>query len=154
MLKGRPQVKAFTYAIVIGFKPGVTDNKGHTAKETIYDLFHIKDKAGLEVYTSRIFLISKKVDIAEVEQIAFSLHNPLIERSYLASFAEIRKTGLPLKIPQVILEKRIPVVPVPLEISEEELIKIGKEGIPEKDGTRRGPLALNLSSMKAIKEHF
>ena len=36
-----PKTEKFSYAIEIGFKPGVTDNAGHTAEETIYDLFHI-----------------------------------------------------------------------------------------------------------------
>ena len=149
-----PKIKGFTYVIEIGFKPGVTDNIGQTAKETICDLFHLKDNSNLEVYTSRIFLISKATDLGKVKEIALSLHNPLIERSYIANFTEIQKRGLPLKAPKVILEKSIPVIKVLLELKDSELEKIGKLGILENNGTRRGPLALDLASMKAIKEHF
>src|SRR5258708_6419922 len=46
--------KSPAYAIEIGFLPGVTDNIGHTAKETISDLLRIKND--LEVFTSKIFL--------------------------------------------------------------------------------------------------
>ena len=145
----------FTYAIEIGFKPGVTDNVGHTTEETISDLLHLKEKNHLAVYTSKIFLISKSSNLKEVEKIAFSLHNPLIERSSIFGFNEIKKkSGLSLEIPKVILKKQIPVINVSLLVSDEELIKIGKEGIADKDGTRRGPLALDLSSMKVIKEYF
>ncbi|KKT24469.1 MAG: Phosphoribosylformylglycinamidine synthase 2 [Candidatus Nomurabacteria bacterium GW2011_GWF2_43_8] len=151
-----PKVKSFAYAIEIGFLPGVTDNAGQTAKETICDLFHLKDSSDLAVYTSKIFLIYESVNRKGVEKIAFSLHNPLIERAYIASFAEIKKNGdLPRKAPRVILEKRIPIIKVPLtNMSGEELQRIGKEGIMEENGARRGPLALDLLSMKVIQEHF
>src|SRR3989344_5338876 len=71
---------SFTYAIEIGFKPGVTDNIAHTVKETIGDLLHLKENS-FAVYTSKIYLIYKKIDRTRAEKIAFSLHNPLIERA-------------------------------------------------------------------------
>ena len=43
---------------------------------------------------------------------------------------------------------------VDLAISDEELIDIGKKGIKNKDGTRRGPLALDILYMKAIQKYF
>ena len=143
----------FAYAIEIGFKPGVTDNVGHTVEETILDLLHLKEKNNLAVHTSKIFLISDS-NLENVKKIALSLHNPLIERSYIASFTEIKKKGLSLKIPEVILKKTASVINVSLNISDEELIKIGKEGIMDETGIRRGPLALDLASMKIIQEHF
>ncbi|MFA6177517.1 MAG: AIR synthase-related protein [Candidatus Paceibacterota bacterium] len=147
----------FTYAIEIGFKPGVTDNVGHTVEETILDLLHLKDKNDLAVYTSKIYLVSNS-KLEDVEKIALTLHNPLIERSYIASFAEIKKEGLPLKVPKVILKKNTPVINVSLKVPDEELVKIGKEGILGKTNSkikeRRGPLALDLASMKVIQEHF
>jgi phosphoribosylformylglycinamidine synthase len=155
-IKGFPKLKNFTYAIEIGFKPGVTDNVGHTAKETITDLLHLKENSTLEVYTSRVFLISGKINLPSAQKIASSLHNPLIERSYIMGFSDLNgRKGLPLKIPEVILKKTIPVISVPiLNIEDEELEKIGKIGIMEKGGKSGGPLALDLSSMKAIQEHF
>lgn len=147
--------ESFDYAIEIGFKPGVTDNVGHTAKETIVDLLHLKSNPHLEVYTSRIFLIRGTVKLEDVEKIAMSLHNPLIERSYIASRKDLKKGGgLPKKVPEVILNKSAAVISVPLSVSDEELIQIGKAGIIEDTGLRRGPLALDLSSMQAIREYF
>ena len=150
-----PDIKGFTYAIEIGFKPGVTDNVGHTAKETILDLLHLKENSSLEIFSSKIFLTFESIKLEDVEKIALSLHNPLIERSYIIKANDLKKIGnLPLKIPQVILENRVPVVNVSLDVSDEELIAIGKEGIKDDKEGRRGPLALDLLSMQTIKEHF
>ncbi len=161
-----PDVPHFQYAIEIGFKPGVTDNVGHTVEETIKDLFvHATDVGRLDasrrptsvaVYTSKIYLINKPLSLEAVKEKALSLHNPLIERACIASFDEIKKKkGLPLEVPEVILKKTIPVIAVPLsKMEDEELDKIGKMGIMDDTGVRRGPLALPLPSMKVIQEYF
>lgn len=146
----------FTYAIEIGFKPGVTDNVGHTVEETIIDLLGSGGStagADLVVYTSKIFLVSNP-KLEDAEKIALTLHNPLIERSYIISLADLKKKGLPLEVPKVILKKATPLISVSLNVPDEELIKIGKEGILDENGTRRGPLALDLASMKVIQAHF
>ncbi|HEY4503276.1 MAG TPA: AIR synthase-related protein [Candidatus Paceibacterota bacterium] len=150
-----PKVKPFSYAIEIGFKPGVTDNVGHTTRETIIDLLHLENGENLSVYSSKIFLISKSIKMEAVKKLALSLYNPLIETAYITTLEAIRKeNNFPLKIPQVILEKRTSIVNVPLAVSDEELIKIGREGIVDDNGSRRGPLALDLDSMNAIAEYF
>jgi len=46
------------------------------------------------------------------------------------------------------------VLSVSLSVSDEELKKIGRDGILDEDGTRRGPLALDIHSMKAIQKYF
>jgi phosphoribosylformylglycinamidine synthase II len=146
----------FDYIIEIGYLPGVTDNVGHTAKETIVDLLHLNETMPLDVYTSKIFLISGKTTKEDLEKIAFSLHNPLIEKATILKKKELGKViNLPLKAPTVILKKNTPVIGVSLDVSDEELIKIGTEGILEKEtNVRRGPLALDLVSMRTIKQHF
>jgi len=151
-----PKVRHFYFAIEIGFLPGVTDNVAHTVQETIIDLLHIKKKSDFEVYTSKIFLIYNSTNLDDAKKNAFSLHNPLIERARIASFKEIKKKkGLPLKVPKVILRKTASVIEVPLSsAADEELQKIGKEGIMGENGVRRGPLALDLASMKTIREYF
>jgi phosphoribosylformylglycinamidine synthase len=149
-----PKTKKFSYAIEIGFKPGVTDNVGHTTEETIRDLLHKGNNTKFAIYTSKIHLIVNSQKLEDVQRIALSLHNPLIERSYIASFGEIKKKGLPLKAPQVILKKTSTVIDVPLEVSIEELRSIGTQGILDPTGVRRGPLALDIASMQAIQEHF
>ncbi len=148
-------VDIFDFAIEIGYLPGVTDNVGHTARETITDYLHLNKDSNIKVYSSKIFLISGKLKMDDIKKISFSLYNALIERAYIANFKEVKKqNGLPLKAPEVVLEKRNPVISVSLRVSDEELIKIGKEGILGESGVRRGPLALDLASMKVIKEYF
>lgn len=150
-----PQVKDFSYIIEIGFLPGVTDNVAHTARETIVDLLHIKGNIPLEVFTSKVFLVSGAISMEDVKEIASSLYNPLIEQGHIYTIKEIKKdNNLPLIIPKVVLLKQTPVINVSLSVPDEELIKIGKEGIVGGDGIRRGPLALDLESMKVIQKYF
>ena len=146
-----PLDKSFSYAIEIGFLPGVTDNVAHTVKETVSDLLH---KSNFEVYSSKVFLVPGKISLDGVKKIASTLHNPLIESSLVKSLKGIQKVNLPLKIPVVKLPKSKPVIKVSLEISDGDLEKIGKFGIQEENGTPRGPLALDFESMKVIQEHF
>ncbi len=147
-----PRIKGHKYAIEIGFLPGVTDNVSHTVKEIATDLFHLRKKDNFSVYTSRVFFV-KKNSLQDVKDFSLTLYNPLIER---ANILEIKsgKINFPNTIPKVILKKKKLVVDVPLNVSDEELIKIGKEGILDETGSRRGPLALSLPYMKVIKEYF
>ncbi|OGI65225.1 phosphoribosylformylglycinamidine synthase [Candidatus Nomurabacteria bacterium RIFCSPLOWO2_01_FULL_39_18] len=141
----------FTYAIEIGFKPGVTDNVGHTVEEIARDLLGVKKNPDFHVYTSKIVFIS--LSKKDAEKYALTLYNPLIEKSLIVPVKN-KKISLPKKVPKVVLKKRKPVINVSLKVSDEELIKIGKEGIKDGDGTRRGPLALDLASMKTIQGYF
>src|SRR3989344_3524877 len=158
-----PKVGNFSFAIEVGFLPGVTDNVGHTVKETALDLLHLDKSENFNVYSSRIFLVKKSK--VEAEKFALTLYNPLIERVFIApiknparnatyNVAGEGQINLPTKIPKVILKKRRPVRDVSLDVPNEELIRIGKEGIMDEDGKRRGPLALDLSSMLTIKKYF
>ena len=141
----------FSYAIEIGFLPGVTDNVGHTVKEIAKDLLNLKKDNSFEVYTSKIFLVNGSLENAQ--KFSTALYNPLIER---AQIVEIKngKISFPSQAPKVLLNKSTPVISVSLKVSDEELVKIGKEGIQDPTGVRRGPLALDLSSMQAIKAYF
>lgn len=150
-----PKLLPYTYAIEIGFAPGVTDNVARTTMEAIADALHRPFKAGEAVYTSKVFFVSGTISKKDAEKIASSLHNPLIERAYIADAKTIKKeNGLPRVVPKVNLPKKAPVVPVSLAVSDEELVAIGAQGIIGPDGIRRGPLALDLSSMKVIQEYF
>ncbi len=148
-------VKTADNVVEIGFLPGVTDNVGHTAEETIRDLFHIKDDNEVRVFSSKIFLISGKLKKGDLQKITDSLHNSLIERVLVVEGKKIAKEkNLPLITPEVVLEKKALVLNVSLDIGQEELIRIGKEGILDNLKKRRGPLALDLPSMLAIKDYF
>src|SRR3989344_1263563 len=52
----------FDYAIEVSFLPGVTDNIGHTAKETLQDGAEVKFLNDQGVYSSTVFFISGKLN--------------------------------------------------------------------------------------------
>ncbi len=147
--------KKFKWLIEIGFLPGVTDNIGTTAKETIEDLLKIKFNDGEAVYFSQIFFISGTLTAEEAEIIGTSLYNPLIQRIRIKSRAEfIKDDDLLIVVPKVVLKAQNDVFKIDLNVSDEELSKIGKQGIIDPNGTSRGPLALDVEYMKAIKNYF
>src|SRR3989344_2110769 len=149
-----PHPQDYAYAIEIGYLPGVTDNVGKTARETIEDSTRGKFRADEAVYSSTFLFLSGTLTREEVENCAHELHNQLIERVNIYSAAEVQE-GFPIIVPKVKLESvRKSVDEVDLDVSDEELSRIGKEGIKDADGSRRGPLALSLSAMKVIRAHF
>src|SRR3989338_1015901 len=149
-----PHPQDYAYAIESGYLPGVTDNVGKTARETIEDSTRRKFRADEAVYSSTFLFLSCTLTREEVEDCAHELHNQLIERVNIYSAAEVQE-GFPIIVPKVKLGSvRKSVDEVDLDVSDEDLSRIGKEGIKNADGSRRGPLALSLSAMKVIRAHF
>ncbi|RJQ34038.1 phosphoribosylformylglycinamidine synthase subunit PurL [Candidatus Parcubacteria bacterium] len=149
-----PSPDAFSYCIEIGYLPGVTDNVGHTAKETIEDAIHRAFGADEGVYSSTFLFLEGSLNAEHAAALAKELHNPLIERATIFS-ADDAKKGFPLSAPKVMLRAQtLHADEVDLDVPDDELVRIGKEGIKGKDGTRRGPLALSLDAMKTIRGHF
>jgi len=147
--------KKFNWVIEIGFLPGVTDNVATTAKEMIEDLLKSKFSGGENIYTSQITFITGKLSKQDVQKIANSLYNPVIQRAKIKNYQEFKKDkGMGTDIPKVKLNLLKKVDEVNLNITDEELVKIGKLGILNKDGTRRGPLALDLKYIKTISNYF
>ncbi len=145
----------FDWMIEVGFLPGVTDNVGNTTKETIEDLLKKKFRSGESVYSSLIYFIEGEIERDGVEKIAYSLHNPLIQRVRIKTSSEFKKDGgLEIIVPKVKLEARSTVTSIDLNVSDDELVKIGKQGIKNSDGTTRGPLALDIDSMRSIRDYF
>jgi len=141
----------FNWSLEIGFLPGVTDNVGNTASESIGDL--LGDRR--DVYSSQVTFLSGDLTREDVEQIASSLANPLIQRIHIKSFDEYQSgRGMGAVIPIVKLDTQsiADIVDI-LGASDDELIEIGKKGIANSDGTRRGPLTLDLTYMKVIQSY-
>lgn len=145
---------AFSHAIEIGFRPGVTDNVGNTARQMIEDAVGKKLGDGRGVYSSYYVFLAGKLARADAECMAGELHNPLIERARVIPFKEWRGGRIPLVMPKVVLPKPERARPVSLEVPDDELRRVGKEGIMDADGTRRGPLALSLAELHAIRDYF
>src|SRR3989344_7530215 len=149
-IKDIPHPRDFTFAIEIGYLPGVTDNLGRTARETIEDCTGRKFKEGENVYSSYALFLDGDLSKSEVESFSRELHNPLIERATV--FA--KGTSIPVVAPRVRLHGKTNVSDVDLDVSDAALAKISSAGITNADGTRRGPLGPSQKQMKVIREYF
>jgi phosphoribosylformylglycinamidine (FGAM) synthase PurS component len=143
-----PLAKKFDWLIEVGFRPGVTDNVGKTAREAITLL--LGDNIGsrkVSVYTSRQFLISGKISKADVEKIASGLlANDLIERHQVVGVSDFDfSRGLPAYIPQVLGKDEPQVAQINLaKVDAQGLLKISQEKL----------LALNLEEMQKIQAYY
>ncbi len=144
----------FTWALEIGFLPGVTDNIGHTATELLELSGAENDN---ECYTSRLYLIkSNDLQRSDIEMLGNELANKLIQRISIKDKATfIADGGMDVIIPKVTLcNKGAAADSVDLNIPDKELEVIGNKGIANEDGTRRGPLGLSLPYLRAIQAYF
>src|SRR3989338_9460338 len=109
--------ESYAYAIEIGYLPGVTDNAGHTARQTAEDCLGRTFKDGEAVYSSVFVFLTGEVTKQEAESAARELHNPLIER------AAVYPAGANFKIvvPRVLLHEHTVVDEVNLDIDDAEL---------------------------------
>lgn len=149
------EVPAFDWAIEIGCLPGVTDNLGTTTKEMAQDLFRVPFKDDESVYTSQVTYVKGSLSEEEALVLGNALANPLIQRIHVKSAAQYAQDkGMGINVPKVKLSHTPEVSEVNLDVSDEELAAIGRQGIQNADGTRRGPLALDLDSMKIIRDYF
>lgn len=145
----------FRFSVEIGFLPGVTDNVGNTARESIADALGISFTKDEGVYFSQMMLISGSLNKTEIEKAAETFYNPLIQRSEIKNYGDFISTGeSDIKVPKVKLKKIPEISQVELNIGDEKLKLLGKKGILNKDGSRRGPLALDLPFMKKIQYYF
>jgi phosphoribosylformylglycinamidine synthase len=84
----------FDWMIEVGFRPGVTDNEGHTATEALQLLLGPLPGREIKVYTSRQYLLSGALSREEVETVAAKLlANELIERFEIMSRDQYREAG-------------------------------------------------------------
>jgi phosphoribosylformylglycinamidine synthase II len=144
----------FSLAFEVGFAPGVTDNIGHTAKETIEDVLKRPFVDGENVYTSRLYFVGGQLQEGDATTIAAHLHNPLIQYVRTKSFIGYRKdAGMEIILPKVVLTPGT-VTEVDLDIDDDALIVLGKKGIKNADDTYRGPLGFGLPELKAIRVYF
>jgi len=149
------KTEKFDYVVEIGFLPGVTDNVGNTAREGLEDLLE-KKISGQGVYTSQMMFLSGDISREDAKRIGDSLSNPVIQRVYIKSYDEFKRdNGMGVIVPKVKIHEQptADLVNI-LNLNDDELVVIGKQGIANSDGSRRGPLALDINYMKSIKEYF
>jgi phosphoribosylformylglycinamidine synthase subunit PurSL len=150
-----PTTAIFDHAVEIGFLPGVTDNIGTTARQTIEDFLAFRFSPGEAVYSSQLFFVRGDLQAVSVRDLASALANPLVNRIHIKTRQQYGTKGMDPVVPFVELHEQSTAGPVDLELEDSELIRLGKEGIPDPaTGQRRGPLALDLAQMHAIRDHF
>ncbi len=151
-LLSRGEEGDFDWAVEIGFLPGVTDNIGHTVSE----LAKLTLNDNQPVYSSQVIFLKGALSEDDVKKLSSGLYNPLIQRAAIKNADTYKKDGgMDAVVPKVKLDnKGIAVDDVDLNISDEDLAKIGKDGIENADGTRRGPLGMSLLYMQAVQNYF
>ncbi|MCE1227303.1 MAG: phosphoribosylformylglycinamidine synthase subunit PurS, partial [Geobacteraceae bacterium] len=126
-----PQAVGFDWAVEVGFRPGVTDNVGRTAGEAVSYLIQRPLADTEAVYSSIQYLLSGDLSSEQVEKIATGLLcNTLIQRYSVMSAADfMAKRGFPTTVPKVAGETKGQVREIDLEVSDEELLRISKDGV-------------------------
>ena len=129
--------------VTVGFKAGVTDNPGTAALDGFRTIFPEPGLASISTYITYAFF--GLPDSVEVQWLANTLHNNLIERAIVADrdgciqgdWPEIEYTEKPPQVFEAPLH-------VDMEIPDEALIELSETGL----------LALNLEEMQTIQAHY
>jgi phosphoribosylformylglycinamidine synthase II len=142
----RPLASDFNYAVEVGFRPGVTDNVGRTAREAVSYLTGRPFDDGEGVYYAVQYLLKGTLSHADIEKIATGLLcNTLIQRySIMAAPEFVARRGFPAVAPKVTGETKAEVREIDLEVPDEELMRISKDGV----------LALTLDEMRIIQAQY
>lgn len=138
--------RVWDWLLEVGFRPGVTDNVGRTAKEAIVLITDAKLKPTEHVYTSRQYLISGELTESDIDQIAKDLlANPLIQRWIIVPWKKFdKRRGIKTYVPKVEIETKPQVKPINLVLDDKRLLAL----------SRRRTLALSLEEMKTIRDYF
>lgn len=135
------------WVMEVSFRPGVTDNEGRTARDTLAMVMGIEDRRSIAVYTANQYHISAELDRATVEHIAKDLMaNELIQRYAIKSREEwAAEAGFPAVASQVTGSPCDEVAVIPLStMSDDEIMAF----------SRANTLALNLEEMHAIRGYY
>lgn len=144
-----PLAKDFDWIVEVGLRPGVTDNEGRTARETLALVLGLtrQQAKSLAVYASAQYALRGQLSRETVEHIARDhLCNELIQRFEIKSAAEwAEKPGFEAKAAQVTGQSLDEVASIDLSaMSDEELMAFSRENV----------LALSLEEMQAIRAHY
>ncbi|SHN65525.1 AIR synthase-related protein [Desulfovibrio litoralis] len=138
------------WVLEVGFRPGVTDNEGRTAKETLAMVLGVP-RNKIQVYASNQYHFfstpEHKITKEEIQKIAEKLFcNELIQRYSLKSKEEWNKTpGFEAKAAQVTGNPSDEVVTIEFsKMNDAELMNF----------SRSNTLALSLEELKAIKAYY
>ena len=133
----------FDWLVEVGYRPGVTDNIGRTAREAVErHAQHAERGPQAEFTAGNLYFFKGRLTRDEVSHIAKDLlANDLIQTSQVFSPSDDRSL---INVPIVKSKAEILVREINLDRSDDELCRISREGV----------LALNLEEMKTIQRFF
>ncbi|HPQ43316.1 MAG TPA: AIR synthase-related protein [Syntrophales bacterium] len=134
----------FDWLIEVGFRPGVTDNVGKTAREAIELL--TGRQGAVEVYTSRQYALEGNLTKDDAERIASGLlANELIQRyEIIGKEGWDPAQGVSPYIPRVVIKDDPTTEDIDLEVTDGKLQEISNTRV----------LALTVDEMKIIRDHL
>jgi phosphoribosylformylglycinamidine synthase subunit PurSL len=137
---------AFDWMVEVGFKPGVTDNVGTTARALAQEMLERPLAHSEAVYTSiQYFFRGSRLSRPDVERIGRGLlANPLIQTIQVFSPPEWTAASVDENVPAMREKSDIRVGTYDLSGADAELMRISSEGI----------LSLSLEEMHAIRNYF
>ncbi len=142
---GRLPPPPFDWLVEIGFKPGVTDNVGRTARTVVQDVLNRSLGPYEEVYTSTQYFLRGTLDRTAAEQLGANLlANPLIQTIRVWSPQEWAAAPVDESVPAIHDATEPQVKTYDLSGSDADLMKISRDGI----------LSLTLEEMHAIRDYF
>ncbi len=137
----------------VRFRAGVTDN----VASSVAALLHYADARAPQNIWQSGALASSRIYALQKPEDAEGLYNPLIEMVEIISAKQWQEKGFDATIPEVELAPQPRVLPVDLELSDDELMLLSKKGIAEEtpQGTRyRGPLGLGLDDLHELQKKY
>ncbi len=136
----------WTWAIVIGFLPGVTDNVSNTALVALGDILGKDAQDVTRIYSSMEYLFyGTDLDRPKVESIATGLlANPLINSILCLPRDECTSKGFPVNQPEYIISTETNVEKINLDTDDDCLRSLSADR----------QWALSLGEMKAIRDYL
>ncbi len=143
---GRLRPPRFDWLIETGFKPGVTDNIGRTARTALGDVLGRGLEAGAGVYTAgQYFIRAPRLDREQALRLgAGLLANSLVNTIQVFSPEEWAAHPVDESVPAVREKPATEVQSFDLRGSDAELARISRDRI----------LSLSLDEMRAIRDYF
>lgn len=137
--------ESFDWLLEVGFKPGVTDNVGRTARCVLQDVLGRELVWEEQVYTSIQYFLSGELSRADVEHLGKDLlANTLIQTISVFSADEWAAAEPDMTLPVFTEKTETHVAVIELPDDDAELMRISSEGI----------LSLSLEEMRAIRNHY
>ncbi|WP_031480617.1 AIR synthase-related protein [Maridesulfovibrio frigidus] len=142
-----PIADNFTWNVEVGFRPGVTDNEGRTAQESVVLVITPEDATKVKVYTSTQYIFAEKLEKDQISSIVTDLlANELIQRYEIRSADEWEKSpGFEAKAAQVTGKASDEVATIDLlAMSDEEMM----------DFSRANTLAMSIEEFRVIRDYY